>query len=154
MLLEAIQEMVIEVLNCKCEQYDSEQLSISLTCVGSISLQMLEREIVSFSEWWCVVVWVCLFVCFSGCFLFVFVFKKKQMPSVKDGTTQGRNILKKGPITLRSVSAPKVKMVPPVLPLKRGCENKTISTIKAPSRKGAVLSSSSGKRIFHRNTTT
>lgn len=77
MLLEAIQEMVIEVLNCKCEQYDSEQLSISLTCVGSISLQMLEREIVSFSEWWCVVVWVCLFVCFSGCFLFVFVFKKK-----------------------------------------------------------------------------
>uniref|UniRef100_A0A8B9M7T0 Microtubule associated scaffold protein 1 n=1 Tax=Accipiter nisus TaxID=211598 RepID=A0A8B9M7T0_9AVES len=65
------------------------------------------------------------------------------MPSVKDGTTQGRNILKKGPITLRSVSAPKVKMVPPVLPLKRGCENKTISTIKAPSHKGAVLSSSS-----------
>ncbi|XP_052635902.1 microtubule-associated tumor suppressor 1 isoform X1 [Harpia harpyja] len=66
------------------------------------------------------------------------------MPSVKDGTTQRRNILKKGPITLRTVSAPKVKMVPPVLPLKRGCENKTISTIKAPSHKGAVLSSSSG----------
>uniref|UniRef100_A0A8C0C1A1 Microtubule associated scaffold protein 1 n=1 Tax=Buteo japonicus TaxID=224669 RepID=A0A8C0C1A1_9AVES len=65
------------------------------------------------------------------------------MRSVKDGTTQGRNILKKGPITLRSVSAPKVKMVPPVLPLKRGCENKTISTIKAPAHKGAVLSSSS-----------
>ncbi|XP_052635905.1 microtubule-associated tumor suppressor 1 isoform X2 [Harpia harpyja] len=65
------------------------------------------------------------------------------MPSVKDGTTQRRNILKKGPITLRTVSAPKVKMVPPVLPLKRGCENKTISTIKAPSHKGAVLSSSS-----------
>ncbi|XP_009275671.1 PREDICTED: microtubule-associated tumor suppressor 1 isoform X2 [Aptenodytes forsteri] len=66
------------------------------------------------------------------------------MPSVKDGTTQGKNIPKKGPITLRSVSAPKVKMVPSVLPLKRGCENKTICTIKAPSHKGAVLSSSSG----------
>ncbi|XP_009575153.1 PREDICTED: microtubule-associated tumor suppressor 1 homolog, partial [Fulmarus glacialis] len=66
------------------------------------------------------------------------------MPSVKDGTTQGKNILKKGPITLRSVSAPKVKMVPSVLPLKRGCENKTICTIKAPSHKGVVLSSSSG----------
>lgn len=82
MLLKAIQEMVIEVLNCKCEQYDSEQLSISLTCVGSILLQMLEREIVSFSEWWCVVVWFWLgfvvgfvfvfFVCFC---LFLF-FKK------------------------------------------------------------------------------
>ncbi|KFW63089.1 Microtubule-associated tumor suppressor 1, partial [Pygoscelis adeliae] len=66
------------------------------------------------------------------------------MPSVKDGTTQGKNIPKKGPITLRSVSAPKVKMVPSVLPLKRGCENKTICTIKAPTHKGAVLSSSSG----------
>ncbi|NXW20188.1 MTUS1 protein, partial [Circaetus pectoralis] len=73
------------------------------------------------------------------------------MPSVKDGTTQGRNILKKGPITLRSVSAPKVKMVPPVLPLKRGCENKTISTIKAPSHKGAVLSSSSEKHASPKN---
>ncbi|XP_075565477.1 microtubule-associated tumor suppressor 1 isoform X2 [Pelecanus crispus] len=66
------------------------------------------------------------------------------MPSVKDGTTQEKNIPKKDPITLRSVSAPKVKMVPSVLPLKRGCENKTICTIKAPSHKGAVLSSSSG----------
>ncbi|KAM6346207.1 microtubule-associated tumor suppressor 1 isoform 2-T2 [Podargus strigoides] len=66
------------------------------------------------------------------------------MPSVRDGTTQGKNIPKKGPITLRSVSAPKVKMVPAVLPLKRGCENKTLSTIKAPSHKGAVLSPSSG----------
>ncbi|NXO55645.1 MTUS1 protein, partial [Aramus guarauna] len=66
------------------------------------------------------------------------------MPSVKDETTQGKNIQKKGPITLRSVSSPKVKMVPSVLPSKRGCENKTICTIKAPSHKGAVLSSSSG----------
>ncbi|NXW56666.1 MTUS1 protein, partial [Eurystomus gularis] len=66
------------------------------------------------------------------------------MPSVKDGTTQGKSIPKKGPVTLRSVSAPKVKMMPSVVPLKRGCENKTISTIKAPSYKGAVLSSSSG----------
>ncbi|NXJ39808.1 MTUS1 protein, partial [Ciconia maguari] len=62
------------------------------------------------------------------------------MPSVKDETTQGKNIPKKSPITLRSVSAPK----PFVLPLKRGCENKTICAIKTPSHKGAVLSSSSG----------
>ncbi|NXT32278.1 MTUS1 protein, partial [Pelecanoides urinatrix] len=73
------------------------------------------------------------------------------MPYVKDGTTQGKNILKKGPITLRSVSAPKVKMVPSVLPLKRGCENKTICTIKAPSHKGAVLSSSSEKHASVKN---
>ncbi|XP_051472377.1 microtubule-associated tumor suppressor 1 isoform X1 [Apus apus] len=66
------------------------------------------------------------------------------MPSVKDGTTPEKNTLKKGPITLQSVSAPKVKMVPSVLPLKRGYESKTMSTIKAPSHKGAVLSSSSG----------
>ncbi|KAF1424517.1 hypothetical protein FQV23_0002963, partial [Spheniscus humboldti] len=73
------------------------------------------------------------------------------IPSVKDGTTQGKNIPKKGPITLRSVSAPKVKMVPSVLPLKRGCENKTICTIKAPSHKGAVLSSSSEKHVSMKN---
>lgn len=70
------------------------------------------------------------------------------MPSVKDGTTQGKNIMKKDPIAQQSVSAPKVKMVPSVLPLKKGCENKTVSTIKASSHKGAVLSSSSGKRFF------
>ncbi|KAF1460874.1 hypothetical protein FQV08_0015015, partial [Pygoscelis antarcticus] len=73
------------------------------------------------------------------------------MPSVKDGTTQGKNIPKKGPIALRSVSAPKVKMVPSVLPLKRGCENKTICTIKAPTHKGAVLSSSSEKHVSVKN---
>ncbi|KAF1565426.1 UNVERIFIED_CONTAM: hypothetical protein FQV15_0012372, partial [Eudyptes pachyrhynchus] len=73
------------------------------------------------------------------------------IPSVKDGTTQEKNIPKKGPITIRSVSAPKVKMVPSVLPLKRGCENKTICTIKAPSHKGAVLSSSSEKHVSVKN---
>ncbi|NWT66150.1 MTUS1 protein, partial [Prunella himalayana] len=68
------------------------------------------------------------------------------MPSVKDGTTQGKNIPKKDQITLRSVLTPKVKMVPSVSTLKRGCENKTISTIKTPSHKEALLSSSSGER--------
>ncbi|KAM9294982.1 microtubule-associated tumor suppressor 1 isoform 2-T2 [Morus bassanus] len=66
------------------------------------------------------------------------------MPSVEDGTTQEKNLPKKGPITLRSGSAPKVKTMPSVLSLKRGCENKTICTNKAPSHKGTVLSSSSG----------
>ncbi|NWW19432.1 MTUS1 protein, partial [Falcunculus frontatus] len=68
------------------------------------------------------------------------------MPSVKDGTTQGKNIPKKGPITLRSVLTPKVKVVPSVSTLKRGCENKTISAIKTPSHKAALLSSSSGEK--------
>ncbi|NWV94562.1 MTUS1 protein, partial [Machaerirhynchus nigripectus] len=68
------------------------------------------------------------------------------MPSVKDGTAQGKNIPKKDPITLRSVLTPKVKMVPSMLTLKRGCENKTISTIKTPSHKEALLSSSSGEK--------
>ncbi|NXH40073.1 MTUS1 protein, partial [Dicaeum eximium] len=68
------------------------------------------------------------------------------MPSLKDGTTQGKNIPKKDQITLRGVLTPKVKMVPSVLTLKRGCENKTISTIKTPSHKEALLSSSSGER--------
>ncbi|NWV86173.1 MTUS1 protein, partial [Dasyornis broadbenti] len=68
------------------------------------------------------------------------------MPSVKDGTTQGKNIPKKDPITLRSVLTPKVKMVASVSTLKRGCENKTISTIKTPSHKEALLSSNSGAK--------
>ncbi|NWX64322.1 MTUS1 protein, partial [Promerops cafer] len=68
------------------------------------------------------------------------------MPSVKNGTTQGKNIPKKDQITLRSVLTPKVKMVPSVSTLKRGCENKTISTIKTPSHKEALLSSSTGER--------
>ncbi|XP_054489039.2 microtubule-associated tumor suppressor 1 isoform X1 [Agelaius phoeniceus] len=66
------------------------------------------------------------------------------MPSVKDGTTQGKNIPKKDQITLRSVLTPKVKMVPSVSTLKKGCENKTISTIKTPSHKEALMSSNSG----------
>ncbi|XP_066173027.1 microtubule-associated tumor suppressor 1 isoform X3 [Sylvia atricapilla] len=66
------------------------------------------------------------------------------MPSVKDGTTQGKNVPKKDQITLRSVLTPKVKMVPSVSTLKRGCENRTISTIKTPSHKETLLSSSSG----------
>nr|XP_030127037.3 microtubule-associated tumor suppressor 1 isoform X1 [Taeniopygia guttata]XP_030127038.3 microtubule-associated tumor suppressor 1 isoform X1 [Taeniopygia guttata] len=66
------------------------------------------------------------------------------MPSVKDGTTQGKNIPKKDQITPRSILTPKVKMVPSVSTLKRGCENKTISTIKTPSHKEALMSSSSG----------
>lgn len=84
----------------------------------------------------------------------VSVFFLKQMPSGKDGTTQGENIPKKDQTTLRSVLTPKVKMGPSVLTLKRGCENKTISTIKTPSHKEALLSSSSGKRIFDWNITT
>ncbi|NWY44082.1 MTUS1 protein, partial [Sylvia atricapilla] len=68
------------------------------------------------------------------------------MPSVKDGTTQGRNVPKKDQITLRSVLTPKVKMVPSVSTLKRGCENRTISTIKTPSHKETLLSSSSGEK--------
>ncbi|NXR50926.1 MTUS1 protein, partial [Hippolais icterina] len=68
------------------------------------------------------------------------------MSSVKDGTTQGKNIPKKDQITLRSVFTPKVKMMPSVSTLKRGCENKTISTIKTPSHKEALLSSSSGEK--------
>ncbi|NXO90467.1 MTUS1 protein, partial [Certhia brachydactyla] len=68
------------------------------------------------------------------------------MPSVKYGTTQGKNIPKKDQITPRSVLTPKVKMVPSVLTLKRGCENKTTSTIKTPSHKEALLSSSSGEK--------
>ncbi|NXH16450.1 MTUS1 protein, partial [Bucco capensis] len=69
------------------------------------------------------------------------------MSPVQDGTTQGKSIPKKGPITVQSVSSPKVKTMPSVLPLKRGCENKIISTIRAPSHKGAVQSSSCGSSM-------
>ncbi|XP_027591167.2 microtubule-associated tumor suppressor 1 isoform X2 [Pipra filicauda] len=65
------------------------------------------------------------------------------MPSVKDGTTQGKNIPKKDPIALQSASTPKAKMVPSVLTLNRGCKNKTTSTVKTPSHKEALLSASS-----------
>ncbi|NWV61350.1 MTUS1 protein, partial [Malurus elegans] len=70
------------------------------------------------------------------------------MPSVKNGTTQGKNIPKEDPVTLRSVLTPKVKMVPSVSTLKRVCENKMIST---PSHKQALLSSSSEKRASVKN---
>ncbi|NXG60471.1 MTUS1 protein, partial [Hemiprocne comata] len=73
------------------------------------------------------------------------------VPSVKDGTTPGKNTPNKGPVTLQRISAPKVKMMPSVLPLKRGCESKTMSTIKAPSHKGAVLSSSFEKHASMKN---
>ncbi|NWU83228.1 MTUS1 protein, partial [Onychorhynchus coronatus] len=68
------------------------------------------------------------------------------MPSVKHETTQGKNIPKKDPIALQSVSAPKAKMVPSVLTLKRGCKNKTTSTVKTLSHKEALLSASSGEK--------
>ncbi|NXC42482.1 MTUS1 protein, partial [Penelope pileata] len=66
------------------------------------------------------------------------------MPSVKDGTAQAKNTPKRGPITLRSASASKVKMVPSVFPVRRGSENKNTCTVKVPPQKGTVLSSSSG----------
>ncbi|XP_069712669.1 microtubule-associated tumor suppressor 1 homolog [Phaenicophaeus curvirostris] len=66
------------------------------------------------------------------------------MPSVKDGTAQGTNISKKSPVTLQSVSAPKAKVMPSVVPLKKVCENRTVCPNKAPPHKGAVLSPSSG----------
>ncbi|NXK31813.1 MTUS1 protein, partial [Piprites chloris] len=68
------------------------------------------------------------------------------MPSVKDGTVQGKNIPKKDPITLQSVSVPKDKMVPSVLTLKRGCKSRTTSTVKTPSHKEAPLSASPGEK--------
>ncbi|KFO82715.1 Microtubule-associated tumor suppressor 1, partial [Cuculus canorus] len=67
------------------------------------------------------------------------------MPSsLKDGTTQGKNISKKSLVTLQSVSAPKSKVMPSVLPLKKVCENRTVCPNKASPHKGAVLSPSSG----------
>ncbi|NXK90662.1 MTUS1 protein, partial [Formicarius rufipectus] len=73
------------------------------------------------------------------------------MPSVKDGTMQGNNIPKKDPVALRSVSTPKVKIVPSVLSLKRGCKNKTTSTIKTPPHKEGPLSASSEKHTSVKN---
>ncbi|NWH81466.1 MTUS1 protein, partial [Piaya cayana] len=66
------------------------------------------------------------------------------MPSVKEETAQGTNIPKKSLVTLQSVSAPKTKAMPSVLPLKKVCENRTVCPSKAPPHKGAVLSPSSG----------
>ncbi|NXP44194.1 MTUS1 protein, partial [Heliornis fulica] len=69
------------------------------------------------------------------------------IPSVKDGTAQEKTIPKKGSIRRQSVSSPKAKMVPSVVPLKRGCENKTICAVKTPSQKGALPSSSFGSPL-------
>ncbi|NXX41989.1 MTUS1 protein, partial [Tricholaema leucomelas] len=76
------------------------------------------------------------------------------MPSVKAWTTQGKSSPKKGLVTLQSISASKVKTMPSALPLKRGCDPKTISTPKAPSHKGAVSSSSSEKHASMKNSAT
>ncbi|XP_065593065.1 LOW QUALITY PROTEIN: microtubule-associated tumor suppressor 1 [Cyrtonyx montezumae] len=65
------------------------------------------------------------------------------MPSVKGGNAQVKNTPKKGPVALPSASVSKVKMVPSMFPLRRGSENKNTCTMKAPSQKGTVLSSSS-----------
>ncbi|XP_052538017.1 microtubule-associated tumor suppressor 1 isoform X2 [Tympanuchus pallidicinctus] len=66
------------------------------------------------------------------------------MPSVKGENAQEKNTPKKSPVALRNASVSKVKMVPSVFPLRRGSENKNTCTIKAPSQRGTVLSSSSG----------
>ncbi|XP_065454071.1 microtubule-associated tumor suppressor 1 isoform X3 [Chrysemys picta bellii] len=64
--------------------------------------------------------------------------------SAKTGAAQDKNIHKEGPITLRSVSAPKVKVVPSVFRSRRGSENKNVCTTKMSSPQRAVLPSSSG----------
>ncbi|NWR29977.1 MTUS1 protein, partial [Tachuris rubrigastra] len=73
------------------------------------------------------------------------------MPRVKDGTTQGKNIPKKDPVALQSVSTPKDRMVPSVLTLKRGCKSKSTSTVKTPSHKEAPLSAGSDKHASVKN---
>lgn len=78
----------------------------------------------------------------------------KQMPSVKGENAQEKNTPKKSPVALRNASVSKVKMVPSVFPLRRGSESKNTCTIKAPSQRGTVLSSSSGKMNFDWDATT
>ncbi|XP_053885275.1 microtubule-associated tumor suppressor 1 isoform X2 [Malaclemys terrapin pileata] len=63
--------------------------------------------------------------------------------SAKTGAAQDKNIHKEGPITLRSISAPKVKVVPSVFRSRRGSENKNVCTTKMSSPQRAVLPSSS-----------
>lgn len=65
--------------------------------------------------------------------------------SAKTRGVQGKNIHKEGPIALRSIAAPKVKVVPSVFRLRRGSENKNICTTKKSSPQKAVLPSSSGR---------
>ncbi|XP_039396236.1 microtubule-associated tumor suppressor 1 isoform X2 [Mauremys reevesii] len=64
--------------------------------------------------------------------------------SAKTGAAQRKNMHKEGPITLRSIPAPKVKVVPSVFRSRRGSENKNVCTTKMSSPQRAVLPSSSG----------
>ncbi|TFK14882.1 zinc finger matrin-type protein 2 [Platysternon megacephalum] len=64
--------------------------------------------------------------------------------SAKTGAAQGKNIHKEGPITVRSIPAPKVKVVPSVFRSRRGSENKNVCTTKMSSPQRTVLPSSSG----------
>uniref|UniRef100_A0A8C0QMC5 Microtubule associated scaffold protein 1 n=1 Tax=Chelonoidis abingdonii TaxID=106734 RepID=A0A8C0QMC5_CHEAB len=70
----------------------------------------------------------------------------------KTGAAQRKNIHKEGPITLRSIPAPKVKVVPSVFRFRRGSENKNVCTTKMSSPQRPVLPSCSGKRISIRVT--
>ncbi|XP_073198013.1 microtubule-associated tumor suppressor 1 isoform X2 [Lepidochelys kempii] len=63
--------------------------------------------------------------------------------SAKTGAAQGKNIHKEGPISLRSIPAPKVKVVPSVFRSRRGSENKNVCATKMSSPQRAVLPSSS-----------
>lgn len=64
--------------------------------------------------------------------------------SAKTGAAQRKNMHKEGPITLRSIPAPKVKVVPSVFRSRRGSENKNVCTTKMSSPQRAVLPLSSG----------
>nr|XP_032654089.1 microtubule-associated tumor suppressor 1 isoform X1 [Chelonoidis abingdonii]XP_032654090.1 microtubule-associated tumor suppressor 1 isoform X1 [Chelonoidis abingdonii] len=64
--------------------------------------------------------------------------------SAKTGAAQRKNIHKEGPITLRSIPAPKVKVVPSVFRFRRGSENKNVCTTKMSSPQRPVLPSCSG----------
>ncbi|XP_032654091.1 microtubule-associated tumor suppressor 1 isoform X1 [Chelonoidis abingdonii] len=63
--------------------------------------------------------------------------------SAKTGAAQRKNIHKEGPITLRSIPAPKVKVVPSVFRFRRGSENKNVCTTKMSSPQRPVLPSCS-----------
>ncbi|XP_050803339.1 microtubule-associated tumor suppressor 1 isoform X2 [Gopherus flavomarginatus] len=63
--------------------------------------------------------------------------------SAKTGPAQRKNIHKEGPITLRSIPVPKVKVVPSVFRSRRGSENKNVCTTKMSSPQRPVLPSGS-----------
>uniref|UniRef100_A0A8C8RJW2 Microtubule associated scaffold protein 1 n=1 Tax=Pelusios castaneus TaxID=367368 RepID=A0A8C8RJW2_9SAUR len=65
--------------------------------------------------------------------------------SAKTKASQVKNTRKEGPITLRSIPAPKVKVVPSLFRPRRGSENKNVCTTKTLSPQRAVLPSSSAK---------